>query len=209
MKAQSITKRGRAEINLHQILALPHEEFLPQVFYMLIGRDPDPVGLLHYASRLQKKISRTQVVVEIRNSAEGKEQSSVAPCRKLDILTRRYLFLKRLPLGNLRWRFLPRLEPSYMKDDVFPWIEWASNYIRPTPAQAPVSDELDRQVKELQAAVEHLRTDLARGVAAGSLEHTEQHDLRPCNMPPLVLEQLPYGARSIYLQILRRVAADA
>lgn len=148
-------------------------------------------------------------MVEIRSSAEGRERSRVAPCRKLDVLTRRYLLLKGLPLGNFRWLFLPRLEPSYMKDDVFPWIEWASNYIRPKPVQAPVSDELDRQVKELQAAVEHLRTDLARGVAAESLEHTDQHDLRPRNMPPLVLEQLPYGARSIYLQILRRVAADA
>ena len=215
MKAQSITKESHTEINLHQILALPHEEFLPQVFCMLMGRDPDPFGLLHYASRLNKKISRTQIVVEMRSSDEGIAQAHAAPCQELDALTRRYLLLKKLPLGQWRWRFLPRLEPRSVIDNAFHWEQWAAAYIQSATITA-VPKELERRLDELQVEMESLRGGLGESAerlaehgASAAARATSQQALNPTAHPPIPAEQLPWAARSIYHQLLQQAAVRA
>ncbi|MCL4526988.1 MAG: DUF4214 domain-containing protein [Gammaproteobacteria bacterium] len=215
MKAQSITKEGHTEINLHQILALPHEEFLPQVYCMLMGRDPDPFGLMYYASRLNKKISRTQIVVEIRSSPEGRAQAHAAPCRELDALTRRYLFLKKLPFGQWRWSFFPRLEPRSVVDDAFHWERWVTAYIQ-SATITTVPKELEQRVDELQAEMERLRTDLCGRADIFAGQDTPAAVLAPLQQAPnsaggqlisaSAIEQLPRSARTIYLQLLQKVS---
>ena len=215
MKAQSVTKKSYREINLHQILALPHEEFLPQVFWALLGRDPDPFGLLHYASRLNKKVSRTQIVVEMRSSNEGIAQAHAAPCRDLDALMRRYLFLKKLPLGRWRWRFLPQIGPRSVVDDAFQWEQWATAYIQSATITA-VPKALERRLDELQVEMERLRTGMcertellaAQDTPAAVLARLQQapNSAGDQLMPASALEQLPRSARAIYLQLLQRVS---
>ncbi|MBU2809642.1 DUF4214 domain-containing protein [Acidithiobacillus ferrooxidans F221] len=215
MKAKSITKESHIEINLHQILALPHEEFLPQVFCMLMDRDPDPFGLLHYASRLNKKISRTQIMVEMRSSDEGVAQAHAAPCRELDALTRRYLFLKKLPLGRWRWSFLPQLEPRSVVDDAFHWEQWATAYIQSATITA-VPKALERRLDELQVEMERLRTGLCGKTELLAAQDTPAAVLAPLQQSPnsageqlisaSAVEQLPRSARAIYLQLLQQVS---
>ena len=212
MRAQSISKESHTEINLHQILALPHEEFLPQVFCTLMGRDPDPFGLLHYASRLNKKISRTQIMVEMRSSYEGIAQAHAAPCRELDALTRRYLLLKKLPLGRWRWSFLPQLEPRSVVDHAFHWEQWATAYIQ-SAAITAVPKELERRLDELQVEMERLRGGL-RESAERLAEHgasaaASPQALNPTAHPSIPAEQLPWAARSIYHQLLQQAAIRA
>jgi len=217
MKTQSITKESHTEINLHQILALPHKEFLPQVFCMLMGREPDPFGLLHYASRLNKKISRTQIMVEMRSSDEGTAQAHAAPCRELDALTRRYLLLKKLPLGRWRWSFLPQLEPRSVVDDAFHWEQWATAYIQSATITATaVPKELERRLDELQMEMERLRGGLCESAerlaehdASASALAASQQALNPTAHPPIPAEQLPWAARSIYHQLLQQAAVHA
>ena len=215
MTAKSITKESHTEINLHQILALPHEEFLPQVFCMLMDRDPDPFGLLHYASRLNKKISRTQIMVEMRSSDEGVAQAHAAPCRELDALTRRYLFLKKLPLGRWRWSFLPQLEPRSVVDDAFHWEQWATAYIQSATITA-VPKALEQRLDELQVEMERLRTGLCGKTELLAAQDTPAAVLAPLQQAPnsageqlisaSTVEQLPRSARAIYLQLLQQVS---
>ncbi|ACK78032.1 DUF4214 domain-containing protein [Acidithiobacillus ferrooxidans] len=213
MKAQSITKESHTEIDLHQILALPHEEFLPQVFCILLGRDPDPFGLLHYALRLNKKISRTQIVVEMRSSDEGIARARAAPCQELDALTRRYLLLKKLPLGRWRWHFLRRLEPRSVADNTFHWEQRATAYVQ-SAIITTVPKELDQRLNELQAEMERLRTDLhesgeslAPQVSPSAATPPLEQTLNPAARPFIPAHELPWTARSIYHQLLWQLSA--
>ena len=100
------------QLDIQRILALPDKEFLPEVFRVLLGRDPDPDGLYFYTNRLQQGISRTRVLLEFRTSAEGQKRASVLSVPELDALVPRYRFLKQLPLGKWRWLFLPKLNKT-------------------------------------------------------------------------------------------------
>lgn len=199
------------DIQLRKILALPHPEFLPQVFYTFLGRDPDPVGLLHYAARLQKKISRTQILIEIRSSDEGKARASSAPCRELDAITRRYQLLKKLPGGYWRWRFLPRLEPFYMRDDAFPWVEWAATYSSHAPTHVAQPVEFEHRIMELQDQIKNFKANVEKNMERLSTQGMSVETLLPLkptlayhDIPSPSLENIPHAARSIYLQILVR-----
>ena len=200
------------DIHLRKILALPYPEFLPQAFYTFLGRDPDPVGLLHYAARLAKKISRTQILIEIRSSDEGMARAPSVPCRELDAITRRYQLLKKLPGGYWRWRFLPRLEPFYMRDEAFPWVEWAATYSsRATHACRAPSAEFEHRIMELQDQIKNFKAGLEKSVECLSAQGVSVETLLPLkhalayhDVPSPSLENIPHAARSVYLQILAR-----
>ncbi len=100
------------QLDIQRILALPDNEFLPEVFRALLGRDPDPDGLHYYTHRLQQGVSRTLVLLEFRTSAEGKKRAGVLSVPDLDTLIPRYQLLKQLPFGKWRWLFLPKLNKT-------------------------------------------------------------------------------------------------
>ena len=151
-------------------------------------------------------------MVEMRSSYEGIAQAHAAPCRELDALTRRYLLLKKLPLGRWRWSFLPQLEPRSVVDHAFHWEQWATAYIQ-SAAITAVPKELERRLDELQVEMERLRGGL-RESAERLAEHgasaaASPQALNPTAHPSIPAEQLPWAARSIYHQLLQQAAIRA
>ncbi len=116
-------------IDLIAVLESPSEEFLPRAFREVIGREPDMGGLLHYIERLKKGLPRELVLAEMRHSAEGQERSFIARSTELDALHTRYLKLRDLPLGKLRWKRLPRLSKRNHGDARFDWTNWINTFI--------------------------------------------------------------------------------
>lgn len=217
MKAQSITKRGHAEINLHQILALPHEEFLPQAFYALMGREPDAVGIAHYALRLKHGANRILVLAEMRNSLEGQAHAYMAPSPELDILTDRYRRVRGLPLGRWRWALLPRLGPS-VPSEGFDWEHWASHYAgqqqaasnRILQATALGSSDIDQKFTAFEQRVDSLAGALQQAVSVMQEQALPTQTIEPIRQaierqqyPAAPVSEVSWEARSAYIQLLQ------
>ena len=173
-------------LDIRALLKSPSADFLPRAFQQLTGRAPDFIGLLHYAQRLQRGLSRLLILVELASSAEGKAQGVSSP--ELEAALRRYLRVRDWPLGKLRWAFLPKVEANIPREPNFNWERWANDYIAEqldrdarlaVTAQvqrevnenavampdATVSDALTRRVEQLQQQLNHIAGVLqAQGV---------------------------------------------
>lgn len=115
--------------DLVALLELPSAQFLPEAFLFLTGREPDAIGLLHYASRMQRRLPRALVLAEMRDSPEGRAHAARSACADLDLLHTRYLQVRNLPLQKLRWKLLPGVGARIPDDSGFQWERWANDYI--------------------------------------------------------------------------------
>ncbi|WP_436395255.1 DUF4214 domain-containing protein [Acidithiobacillus ferriphilus] len=61
--------------DLRGLLTLPNAAFIPGAFTAILGREPDVVGLVHYALCLQRGSSRALLLAEIRTSPEGRRHA--------------------------------------------------------------------------------------------------------------------------------------
>lgn len=109
------------------LLESPNEKFLENAYLILLERGLDKIGVLHYAQRLDKGIPRKVILAEIGNTRlkDGAVFATDADMNKLMI---RYMFVRGLPLGKMRWLFLPRFDACIPDDSGFDWINWASSY---------------------------------------------------------------------------------
>lgn len=114
-------------IDLVGLLELPNERFLPAAFRALTGREPDVIGLVHYAKRLQSRLPRVLILAELRSSSEGKSHAANAISPELDKLVARYLLVRNLPAGRKRWSLLPKIKAKIPSDKDFNWVEWANS----------------------------------------------------------------------------------
>ena len=177
-------------LDLVALLELPNEQFLPEAFRAITGREPDIIGLMHYAKRLQDKLPRVLVLAELRNSAEGRAHAANAVSAELDKLVARYLAVRNLPLKGGRWKFLPRTKARVPSDAAFHWEHWANDYAghmharaaqqtmsAVQAAQAPHSAG-SAEVAQLQRKLDVLATALQSAVSAlqakGAPEHAVQ-----------------------------------
>ena len=141
-------------LGIRALLESPSVDFLPCAFQQLTGRAPDFIGLLHYAQRLQRGLSRLLILVELASSAEGKAQGVSSP--ELEPVVRRYLRVRDWPLGRLRWAFLPKVDADVPREPNFHWERWANDYIADQldrDARQAVAVQLQREASETAGAV--------------------------------------------------------
>ncbi len=178
-------------IDLTRLLDLPNEDFLPAAFRVIIGREPDIAGLVHYAKRLQNGAPRALVLAELRNSAEGRSMAEEVISPDLDRLTSRYLMVRGLPLKSLRWKLLPHANAKGPSDVAFHWERWANYYASQmhTPvdkqplssvqtARAP-QPTINPEQAHLQRKLETLTAALQKTVSLLEADGAPRHSIQP------------------------------
>lgn len=204
-------------LNLRDLLALPHETFLPTAFTALLGREPDVVGLIHYALSLQGGASRVLILAEIRTSPEGQRHAPYATSDELESLVRCYQKIRSLPLGRWRWNLLPQFgrEPA---SDNFDWERWATDYegqksraaaaispvLKTTDWQSMQHDSRETSFAALEQRVEALSVALQRALSLMQTQGTPAQPLlvpQTWDVPP---REVSWAARSVYAQLLQK-----
>ena len=149
--------------DLRGLLTLPNAAFIPGAFTAILGREPDVVGLVHYALCLQRGSSRALLLAEIRTSPEGRRHAPHAISVELDTLVTRYQKVRYLPLGRLRWKFLPTFGIDRQEHAGFDWEHWATDYVTqlikrdaPPIPDASIHPDLANRVEALQQRVSTL-----------------------------------------------------
>ena len=149
--------------DLRGLLTLPNAAFIPGAFTAILGREPDVVGLVHYALCLQRRSSRALLLAEIRTSPEGRRHAPHAISVDLDTLVTRYQKVRYLPLGRLRWKFLPTFGIDRQEHAGFDWEHWATDYVTqlikrdaPPIPDASIHPDLANRVEALQQRVSTL-----------------------------------------------------
>ncbi|MBU2853775.1 hypothetical protein [Acidithiobacillus ferriphilus] len=149
--------------DLRGLLTLPNAAFIPGAFTAILGREPDVVGLVHYALCLQRGSSRALLLAEIRTSPEGRRHAPHAISVDLDTLVTRYQKVRYLPLGRLRWKFLPTFGIDRQEHAGFDWEHWATDYVTqlikrdaPPIPDASIHPDLANRVEALQQRVNTL-----------------------------------------------------
>ena len=129
-----------APINLAYLLDAPPARFIHDAFHDILGREPDDEGLIHYAARLQNGAMRLLVLIEMRNSAEGRASSKQRPCFPLDRAVSLYRVVRPLPLGRLRWALLPSFGArTRLTDKKYPWLIWAQGELATRNSAKPAA----------------------------------------------------------------------
>ncbi len=116
-------------IDLTELLEQPNDRFIPAAFRAITGREPDIIGLMHYAKRLHSGLPRTLVLAELRHSPEGQAHAVHAKSGELDRLVARYLAVRNLPLKSQRWKFLLKTKARVPSEPTFHWELWANDYV--------------------------------------------------------------------------------
>lgn len=116
-------------LDLIELLELPNDRFIPAAFRAITGREPDIIGLMHYAKRLHSGLPRTLVLAELRHSPEGHAHAVHAESVELDKLVARYLAVRNLPLKNQRWKLLLQTKARIPSESTFHWERWANDYV--------------------------------------------------------------------------------
>jgi len=124
--------------DVRSLLECENEEFLVNAYVTLLGREPDKIGLSHYARRLQIGIPREAILAEIWNT-RLKQGSPVSTSADMNKLMARYQAVRGLPLGKMRWRLLPRFGARIPDASGFDWVSWASAYARNSHASVKTS----------------------------------------------------------------------
>ncbi|MBN2900164.1 MAG: glycosyltransferase [Clostridia bacterium] len=119
---------GLNDFSFQFLLECPNEQFLENAYLNLLNRMPDEIGLIHYAQRLQSGIPRQVILVEIWNT-RLKQGGAVSKSTDMDKLVTRYRAVRRLAVGKMRWRLLPKFGKHIPDVSEFDWIAWARSYL--------------------------------------------------------------------------------
>ena len=175
--------------DLRGLLTLPNAAFIPGAFTAILGREPDVVGLVHYALCLQRGSSRTLLLAEIRTSPEGRRHAPHAISVELDTLVTRYQKVRYLPLGRLRWKFLPTFGIDRQEHAGFDWEHWATDYVTqlikrdaPPIPDLSIHPDLANRVEALQQRVNTLLDAVQQSNLQESLPQTPQVGPNPATV---------------------------
>ncbi len=179
----------RHTLDLRRLLMLPNAAFVPSAFVAILGREPDVVGLVHYALCLQRGSSRALLLAEIRSSPEGRRHAPHAVSAELDTLVARYQKIRHLPLGRRRWKLLPTFGIDHQENADFDWERWVTEYIAQfmkrdaasVPAE-PIHLDLAHRIEKLQQQVD---------ILFDALQHSNVADLLARRAPPAHARQKP------------------
>jgi hypothetical protein len=163
-------------ISLRALLETSSDNFLPYAFQQLTGRAPDFIGLLHYARRLHRGLSRLLILAELASSAEARAWGVSSP--ELELVVRRYLRVRDWPLGELRWAFLPKVDADIPRAPGFNWERWANDYIADQldrDARQAVAVQLQREASETAVALPEAAVSDALTQRVEQLQHQLNH----------------------------------
>ena len=188
--------------DLRGLLTLPNAAFIPGAFTAILGREPDVVGLVHYALCLQRGSSRALLLAEIRTSPEGRRHAPHAISVDLDTLVTRYQKVRYLPLGRLRWKFLPTFGIDRQEHAGFDWEHWATDYVTqlikrdaPPIPDLSIHPDLANRVEALQQRVNTLLDAVQQSNLQESPPQTPQVGPNPATVS--------WEARSYLHQLLK------
>lgn len=84
-------------IVLKDLAGCSNEEFIYNAFKFVLNRKPDPIGKHFYLSKLRKgELTKEDIMITLRYSAEGKEKSVKIIGLQKDILLNRFLYKSKL-----------------------------------------------------------------------------------------------------------------
>jgi SAM-dependent methyltransferase len=89
---------GESNMNLTEMLSFQNEGFVQNAYHVLLARAADPDGLRHYLARVQKGVSKVEVLIEISLSKEGRKLNVEVAGLKKEI--KRYHLLRTPVLGH-------------------------------------------------------------------------------------------------------------
>ncbi|MGR2928192.1 hypothetical protein [Acidithiobacillus ferriphilus] len=196
--------------DLRGLLTLPNAAFIPGAFTAILGREPDVVGLVHYALCLQRGSSRALLLAEIRTSPEGRRHAPHAISVDLDTLVTRYQKVRYLPLGRLRWKFLPTFGIDRQEHAGFDWEHWATDYVTqlikrdaPPIPDASIHPDLANRVEALQQRVNTLLDAVQQSDLQESPPQTPQVGPNPATVSWEArgyLHQIAQGVQGVMLR---------
>jgi FkbM family methyltransferase len=86
-------------VNVTDLMARDGAEFIGSAYKTILEREPDPEGARHYLSRLRSGWPKLSVLMELRNSEEGRQVAALLP--GLDTAILRYRLAKLPVLGPI------------------------------------------------------------------------------------------------------------
>lgn len=155
-------------VKILSLLETPAEKFLPEVFRTLLGREPDAVGIRHYAHRLGKGLPRVLIIAEVCNSLDGPSYARHINASEIDRLLARYRLVRNWPIGRMRWIMLPRFDVANARELPFDWEQWAISWIVEQKVRAAA--EAMQNALLLQQSVNRKDQEVADNATRKSLE---------------------------------------
>lgn len=193
--------RSSTANTLDELLSQHDQDFVFCAYQTLLGREPDPMGLQYYLSRVRRGISKSQTVAQLAVSAECKARNLQLP--GLDALIRRYRWSK-TPVIGLAIKHLFSDEGGTLQQK----LRSIDNKLH------AIGDENQRRLALLENSLISLHQAVMQQVQSvvSDLGNTPNQNsvvaatnsARPTE--PEGLQQLPPRARDIYLQ-LSKIAA--
>jgi glycosyltransferase involved in cell wall biosynthesis len=93
----SVTKSLKV-VTLEKLFSYQDEFFIQYAYLAILGRSPDPDGMLYYSKRIRSGTERMEILAQLRNSNEGKSKST--KIEDLDKNISEYLRKRNLPLNK-------------------------------------------------------------------------------------------------------------
>ena len=178
---------------LDELLTLHDRAFVQCAYLTVLGRAADPDGLQYYVGRLRQGISKIQVLVQLRKSAEGKKHSSNLP--ELDAAIKRYQSTQ-TPL--MRW--LTKLINS-----IFHNAETSAQMRRIESQLLILNRESSRRFKQIDSSLGGEHHVNPQAVTATLAAEPHPSDIVQ-TAEPEGLKNLSPHAREIYFQLKKTTA---
>lgn len=182
---------------LPELLACNDKNFVECAYQALLGREPDPEGLIYYLERLRRGYSKMQIVAQLRLSNEGQAKNS--QLIGLDTAIKRYQ-KEQLPLIGWILRLFSDKEGNRPIERKFRSIE---NQI------FLFSDESSRRFNQLEMTLAGLQHFIIQGKQSivVDLGGEQKDSLNPKLINPILtkepdeLKKLTPHAKNIYFQL--------
>lgn len=127
-----------------------HNYFVKKAYNAILRREPDTVGKEYYLDILKRSGSPALVIAEMLNSSEGYSQIPFSMPPYFYKLIRRYLFLRKIPISNFRWIFLPKSPYGGSIYSYFEILNMFSRYCNDRIIAEKLDSDKDTRTKNVQ-----------------------------------------------------------
>lgn len=127
-----------------------HNHFVKKAYITILRREPDTVGKEYYLDILKRSGSPALVIAEMLNSSEGYSRLPFSMPSYFSKLLRRYLFIRKVPISNFRWIFLPKSPYGGSIYSYFETLNMFSNYYYDRQVTKNLDSVKDNKTKNVQ-----------------------------------------------------------
>lgn len=117
-------------MNIKEIIRLDNEYFIDGVYKFVLGREPDLIGLAHYTNKLNSKIPKILILLDVLTSKEAASKVNTTNAIDCKHLLAKYRIYKILPYKEA---FIRTLFNEYIIDDElsakYDWGKFLENKI--------------------------------------------------------------------------------